>query len=142
MSYRNPRTDYYDALTTSDEPWKLVGGILVVMSFIATPLVALLVPGAAVIALICGGVGLLGGLCLCAVGQYKHNKELKKYLLEERSVRLENSKTYAKGYEKGMEKNGLAYPPAYPVNMGYSADKKVNQTAQCSLKSFEPKLKR
>ena len=142
MSYRNQRTDYYDALTTSDEPWKLAGGILVAVSFIATPLVALFVPGAALIALIAGAVGVIGGLTMCAVGHYKHNKEVRKYLLEEREIRLQNSQTYAKGYEKGMEKNGLVYPPAYPVNMGYSADKKVNQTAQCSLKSFEPQLKR
>ena len=141
MSYRNPRTDYYDALTTSDEPWKLAGGILVAVSFIAAPLVAILVPGAALIALIAGAVGVIGGLTMCAVGHYKHNKEVRKYLWEEREIRLQNSQTYAKGYEKGMEKHGIAYP-MHP-NVGCSPEKRdINYDVKYSTKSCEKQLER
>ena len=138
MSYR---TDAYDALTTSDEPWKLGGGILVTASFVIAPCVALFVPGAALIALIAGAVGVIGGLTMCAVGHYKHNKEVRKYILEERAVRLQNSQTYAKGYEKGMEKHGIAYP-MHP-NVGCSPEKRdINYDVKYSAKSCEKQLGR
>ncbi len=138
MSYR---TDAYDALTTSDEPWKLGGGILVTASFVIAPCVALFVPGAALIALIAGAVGTIGGLAMCAVGHYKHNKEVRKYLLEERAVRLQNSQTYAKGYEKGMEKHGIAYPVR--PNVGCSPEKRdINYDVKYSTKSCEKQLER
>ena len=138
MSYR---TDAYDALTTSDEPWKLGGGILVTASFVIAPCVALFVPGAALIALIAGAVGTIGGLAMCAVGHYKHNKEVRKYLLEERAVRLQNSQTYAKGYEKGMEKHGIAYP-VRPPNVGCSPERDINYDVKYSTKSCEKQLER
>ena len=139
MSYR---TDAYDALTTSDEPWKLGGGILVTASFVIAPCVALFVPGAALIALIAGAVGVIGGLTMCAVGHYKHNKEVRKYILEERAVRLQNSQTYAKGYEKGMEKHGIAYP-VRPPNVGCSPEKRdINYDVKYSTKSCEKQLER
>lgn len=138
MSYR---TDAYDALTTSDEPWKLGGGILVTASFVIAPCVALFVPGAALIALIAGAVGVIGGLTMCAVGHYKHNKEVRKYILEERAVRLQNSQTYAKGYEKGMEKHGIAYPVR--PNVGCSPEKRdINYDVKYSAKSCEKQLGR
>ena len=138
MSYR---TDAYDALTTSDEPWKLGGGILVTASFVIAPCVALFVPGAALIALIAGAVGTIGGLAMCAVGHYKHNKEVRKYILEERAVRLQNSQTYAKGYEKGMEKHGIAYPVR--PNVGRSSEKRdINYDVKYSTKSCEKQLER
>lgn len=138
MSYR---TDAYDALTTSDEPWKLGGGILVTASFVIAPCVALFVPGAALIALIAGAVGVIGGLTMCAVGHYKHNKEVRKYILEERAVRLQNSQTYAKGYEKGMEKHGIAYPVR--PNVGCSPEKRdINYDVKYSAKSCEKQLER
>ena len=138
MSYR---TDAYDALTTSDEPWKLGGGILVTASFVIAPCVALFVPGAALIALIAGAVGTIGGLAMCAVGHYKHNKEVRKYILEERAVRLQNSQTYAKGYEKGMEKHGIAYPVR--PNVGCSPEKRdINYDVKYSTKSCEKQLER
>ena len=138
MSYR---TDAYDALTTSDEPWKLGGGILVTASFVIAPCVALFVPGAALIALIAGAGGMIGGLAMCAVGHYKHNKEVRKYLLEERAVRLQNSQTYAKGYEKGMEKHGIAYPVR--PNVGCSPEKRdINYDVKYSTKSCEKQLER
>lgn len=139
MSYR---TDAYDALTTSDEPWKLGGGILVTASFVIAPCVALFVPGAALIALIAGAGGMIGGLAMCAVGHYKHNKEVRKYILEERAVRLQNSQTYAKGYEKGMEKHGIAYP-VRPPNVGRSPEKRdINYDVKYSTKSCEKQLER
>ena len=138
MSYR---TDAYDALTTSDEPWKLGGGILVTASFVIAPCVALFVPGAALIALIAGAGGMIGGLAMCAVGHYKHNKEVRKYILEERAVRLQNSQTYAKGYEKGMEKHGIAYPVRPKV--GCSPEKRdINYDVKYSTKSCEKQLER
>ena len=103
MSYRHPRSEYYDALTKSDEPWKLAGGILIAASFTVTPLLALLVPSIALVTALVGIVGFATGLTLCVIGHYKHNKELRKYVLEDRQARIENSQSYAKSNEKGVD---------------------------------------
>ena len=95
--------EYYDAMTTSDEPWKWaslgtgIGGVIggAALAFLVNP-----IAGFALI-----GAGLVSSVVCGIVATYKHKKELNHYIMEDRKRMADHCDAKDRNLESGTELN-------------------------------------